>query len=276
MLIQRVITAAVLLILVITCLSFSNPWPMLGLICIMIACTTWEWLRLVQDKDAFLKGLITVFALIYCVYLLLENNLAVNQIFEFVLLPLSIVFWLLFAPPIIKNAAIPNYFNARVLSALGILLLFTTWYALAWFYLEFGAIAFITMWALVWCADIAAYFTGKLFGKHKLAPKVSPGKTWEGAFGGLIAAILWLVLTAIYLPDSFGYLLQLKFDWIGLVIIGLVLASWSIIGDLFESMLKRRAGVKDSSNLLPGHGGVYDRIDAVLPVAPMAAILFIF
>lgn len=249
---------------------------MLGLICVMVACATWEWLRLAQDKEAFLKGLITAFALIYCVYLLLEDNLAINQIFQFVLLPLSTIFWLVLAPKIVSNAVLPSYFSSKLLSAIGILLLFSTWYALAWFYLWFGAIAFITMWALVWFADIAAYFTGRLFGKHKLAPKVSPGKTWEGAIGGVVAAVLWLVLTAFYLPDSFGYLLQQKFEWYGLVIIGLVLSSWSIIGDLFESMLKRRVNVKDSSNLLPGHGGVYDRIDAVLPVAPMAALLFIF
>lgn len=276
MLIPRVITAVVLLALVIFCLSFSNPWPMLGLICIMIACATWEWLRLAQDKDAFLKGLITAFALLYCVYLLLENNLAVAQIFQFVLLPLSIIFWLVFAPIIIKNAVLPGFLNSRSLSALGILLLFSTWYALAWFYLELGAVAFITMWALVWCADIAAFFVGKTFGKHKLAPKISPGKTWEGVFGGLIAAVLWLLISAVYIPDSFGSLVQEKFNWLGIGLIGIVLAAWSIIGDLFESMLKRRVGVKDSSNLLPGHGGVYDRIDAVLPVAPLAAILFIF
>lgn len=242
----------------------------------MVACAVWEWLRLSQDKEALLKGIITAFALFYCVYLLLEDNLAINQIFQYVLIPLSILFWLLIAPALVKRAALPNCFQARLLSALGILLLFATWYALAWFYLRFGAVAFISMWALVWCADIAAYFTGRLIGKHKLAPKVSPGKTWEGAVGGVIAAILWLVLTAIYLPDSFGNLVQQKFQWLGLVIIGLILASWSIIGDLFESMLKRRAGVKDSSNLLPGHGGVYDRIDALLPVAPMVAVLFIF
>lgn len=276
MLKQRIITAAVLLILVIACLSFANPWPMLALICIMIACATWEWLRLVEDKDALLKGIITAFALLYCVYLLDENNLAINQIFNYVLLPLSVIFWILLAPKIIKSAAIPASFNNRVLASLGILLMFATWYSLTWFYITYGAITFVTMWALVWCADIAAYFTGRALGKHKLAPLVSPGKTWEGALGGVLVAVLWLVLTAIYLPDSFGFILLQKFNWFGLVLIGIVLASWSIIGDLFESILKRRINVKDSSSLLPGHGGVYDRIDAVLPVAPMAALLFIF
>jgi len=132
-----------------------------------------------------------------------------------------------------------------------------------------------TLWALVWCADIAAYAVGRTLGRHKLAPQVSPGKSREGAVGGVVAAVLWLAATAVWWPDSFGALLLNRLGWPGLLLSGVVLAAWSIVGDLFESLLKRRAGVKDSSRLLPGHGGVYDRIDAVLPVAPAAVLLLL-
>jgi phosphatidate cytidylyltransferase len=149
------------------------------------------------------------------------------------------------------------------------------WFALAWIFLQYGASALISLWALIWCADIAAYFVGRQFGRHKLAPDVSPGKTREGAFGGILAATIWLVATAIWWPGSYGALVLAQWGPAGLVLAGILLSAWSILGDLFESLLKRRAGVKDSSQLLPGHGGVYDRIDAVLPVAPAAILLLL-
>src|SRR5690606_32908688 len=130
----------------------------------------------------------------------------------------------------------------------------------------------VSLLALIWFADIAAYFSGKALGRHKLAPRVSPGKTWEGALGGVLAATAW-VLASSYWPDSFGHVLMQRWSWWLVALIAVFLAALSIVGDLFESLLKRRAGVKDSSQLLPGHGGVYDRIDALLPVAPIALLL---
>jgi phosphatidate cytidylyltransferase len=127
----------------------------------------------------------------------------------------------------------------------------------------------------VWGADIGAYFAGKLFGKNKLAPQLSPGKTIEGAIGGLAAVLLMAGLSVIYeIPGIFLTLYELG----GLLTLGslvIALVALSIMGDLFESQLKRLAGVKDSSNLLPGHGGILDRIDALMPVLPVIAILLI-
>jgi phosphatidate cytidylyltransferase len=132
---------------------------------------------------------------------------------------------------------------------------------------------------LVWIADIGAYFSGKAFGKRKLAPTISPGKSWEGAIGGgvavlVIASISILVATdTSWLQDSFAVRLQARFGWGVTLLALLVIVAASIIGDLFESQLKRRAAIKDSSNLLPGHGGVLDRVDALIPVLPLAALL---
>jgi phosphatidate cytidylyltransferase len=135
----------------------------------------------------------------------------------------------------------------------------------------------LSVMALVWIADIGAYFSGKAFGKRKLAPSISPGKSWEGAIGGAIAVLLIAALTVLFggeaLADTFAVRVQARFGWAALAAALLVLSAASVVGDLFESQLKRRAGVKDSSRLLPGHGGVLDRIDALVPVLPLAALI---
>jgi len=127
----------------------------------------------------------------------------------------------------------------------------------------------------VWIADTAAYFSGRAFGRRKLAPQVSPGKTWEGVYGGLAAVGLYaLALVPLAAEGGFkGVVAPLSvIVWIALA---LALAALSVVGDLCESLLKRQAGVKDSGRLLPGHGGVLDRIDALLAAMPAAALLAI-
>jgi phosphatidate cytidylyltransferase len=131
--------------------------------------------------------------------------------------------------------------------------------------------------ALVWIADIGAYAAGKAFGKNKLAPTISPGKSWEGAIGGAIAVLVIASCTVLFggaaFADTFVVRVQASLGWPAtLAILALIVAA-SVVGDLFESQLKRRAGFKDSSNLLPGHGGVLDRIDALIPVLPLAALI---
>ncbi len=129
--------------------------------------------------------------------------------------------------------------------------------------------------AAVWAADVAAYFAGRAWGKRKLAPSISPGKTWAGAVGGAVAAML-VALVCCEVPmlsDSFFATIGRRWSLGAALAVALVLAAFSIVGDLFESQLKRQRGVKDSSNLLPGHGGVFDRVDALLPIVPMALLL---
>ena len=127
---------------------------------------------------------------------------------------------------------------------------------------------------LVWMADIAAYFGGKVFGRRKLAPAISPGKTWEGAISGLLGVVL---LAACWIwADPHGASLYARLWALGpvLAVLSLVfLVAMSVVGDLAESLVKRSAGAKDSSQLLPGHGGVLDRVDALLPVLPLAMML---
>ena len=129
--------------------------------------------------------------------------------------------------------------------------------------------------ALVWIADIAAYFAGRAFGRHKLAPAVSPGKTWEGVAGALAAVLAYGVLLALFAAGGGSPLARLFSPLAGVPAVAalLVLAALSVAGDLFESWMKRGAGRKDSSALLPGHGGVLDRIDALTPTLPVAALL---
>jgi phosphatidate cytidylyltransferase len=118
---------------------------------------------------------------------------------------------------------------------------------------------------LVWIADTAAYFVGRAWGKRKLAPAISPGKTWEGAMGGLVGAALYAIILAFFTQQG---------AWLALVATALLIGMASIVGDLFESAVKRRAGVKDSGALLPGHGGILDRIDSATASLPIAALVW--
>jgi phosphatidate cytidylyltransferase len=134
----------------------------------------------------------------------------------------------------------------------------------------------LAVMAVVWISDIAAYFAGHRFGRRKLAPAISPGKTWEGVYGALAAvtvyAIGWLATAGGSLPMP---LRQAALGELWFVLLLLGLAAAGIVGDLLESQMKRQAGVKDSGTVLPGHGGVLDRIDALLPVLPLAALVFL-
>jgi len=141
-------------------------------------------------------------------------------------------------------------------------------------FLREGAIVLLSVLAIVWLADTAAYFAGRAFGKRKLAPHISPGKTWAGVVGAVIAVVGVAVGAYRLAPDAalFSSRLLAALGVAGAVLLAAVVLL-SIVGDLYESLLKRQAGVKDSSHLLPGHGGFYDRVDALLPTLPLAALL---
>jgi phosphatidate cytidylyltransferase len=127
---------------------------------------------------------------------------------------------------------------------------------------SYGAYYIIALLILIWTADTAAYFTGKALGKHKLAPNISPGKTWEGVAGAMLGIILVAYLLTIFLELSGK-------NVVSFIILSVIAIVFSIAGDLFESMFKRRAGIKDSSQILPGHGGILDRIDSLLSASPI-------
>lgn len=150
---------------------------------------------------------------------------------------------------------------------IGLLILLPAWQGLVLLkHWQLGNWLILSVMVLVWAADIGAYFSGRAFGKRKLAPQVSPGKSWEGVYGGLAVSLVITLVVGISRDWGIGQLL------LGLLGAALVVMS-SVIGDLTESMFKRRSGIKDSSNLLPGHGGVLDRIDSLTAAIPVFAVL---
>jgi phosphatidate cytidylyltransferase len=140
-----------------------------------------------------------------------------------------------------------------------------------------GAAMLVSSMAIVWVADIGAYFAGRTFGRHKLAPHISPGKTLEGVAGGVVAVLVLSLVGFLLVPDSgdsvFSSRLIVQLGWSLSAGILLALACLSVAGDLYESLLKRHAGVKDSGAILPGHGGMLDRIDALIPTMPGCLLL---
>lgn len=279
MLKQRVLTAIVLLLVLLGALIATVPWPLIVLLLVMAGCALWEWLRLTLPAGwqpaapwAAVFIAVVMFWLFWTWTPATQSLPGAGPLVHPWLMPLAAAGWGLLAFPQVLQADTSQRRFPIALSIFGVLAIVAAWGALVLFFVEFGAWCLVSMMALIWFADIAAYFTGRAFGKHKLAPAVSPGKTWEGAIGGVIAAAVWTTATA-FLPGSFGALLAERWSLPVVFLLACALAAISIVGDLFESLLKRRAGVKDSSRLLPGHGGVYDRIDALLPVAPVAIML---
>jgi len=149
-----------------------------------------------------------------------------------------------------------------LLLLLGLVMLWICAHCVIYLHYVYGGWMLMYLLTLVWLADIGAYFSGRKFGKRKLAPAISPGKTWEGVYGGICVNLVWMVLI-YWLSRGF----DIGIGWFLLIGVSTVLIS--IVGDLFESILKREAGVKDSGKLLPGHGGILDRIDSVIAASPV-------
>lgn len=264
MLKTRVITA-LLLVAGLALILFAMPPLAAALTFAAIAAlAAWEWGGLMrQDQPARVMYAMTL--LLFC-WQLTE---AAPQLIP-VLLGVSVAFWILVVPLWFrfKWTLAGNDFFGYLLGALVIL---PTWAAMA-------ALHAVSTWlllaamALVWVADISAYFAGRAFGKHKLAPAISPGKTWEGVAGAVVGVLIYggIVLTFSPLAGTLSVAAPL------LALMLMLLTAVSVMGDLFESLLKRQAGIKDSSNLLPGHGGVLDRIDALTSTLPLAALILYF
>lgn len=257
MLKTRIITAFVLIVgFLLILFTVSNmQWALLTLAATLAG--VWEWSNLIKLTTqqmyitlaaAFSVGLLLIFAA--------STPLAhYAGALIFVLLASATIFWLVLAPVWLMTKRKIN--QQLLMSVLGLLLLLATWISLT-------GLRSISPWLLlailatVWIADSSAYFSGKRFGRHKLAAEISPGKTWEGVAGAIVAVSLYGFVLCSYLHYSLWLILVL---WLIVVL--------SIMGDLFESLLKRQAGVKDSSQLLPGHGGILDRIDGLIPSLPI-------
>jgi phosphatidate cytidylyltransferase len=155
--------------------------------------------------------------------------------------------------------------------AAGMVVLLATWVALVELHSHSPWLVLAAM-ATVWIADTAAYFSGRRFGRRKLAPSISPNKTWEGVWGAFAAVVLYALVLAMVSPSAAIPARLSTTGTLAFVACAVLVAAVSIVGDLFESHLKRQAGVKDSGALLPGHGGVLDRVDALLAAMPLAAL----
>src|SRR5215831_12991071 len=186
---------------------------------------------------------------------------------------LAALFWLIVAPLWIWRR--PSGMPSALLLALGWIVLLPAVLALVHLR-NFDPTVLLLFMALVWVADIAAYFVGRRFGRFKLAPVVSPGKTWEGLAGAMAAAAVYAVVwTTVYPQATPAVLRDIPWSTGAMLLFVEVLTVLSVVGDLFESAMKRQAGLKDSGALLPGHGGILDRIDALTPVLPAAALLIL-
>jgi len=274
MLKQRVLTAIVLLGVLALVVAATSPWPFLLFLALACACAGFEWLRLtlgMRSLWAPVAGLVLFAACAWQAKQWISGDFKALIVLHGMVC-LTVVLWLTLLLPALWRAQVirPTYRLANSFAALVTLL--ATWGALAYWYLQRGALFVVSLLIVVWVADIAAYFAGRAFGRRKLAPSISPGKTLEGAFAGVVGVVVWLMVSAQW-PQTFAASLQSQTSWFVLLLMGVLLATFSIAGDLYESLLKRRAGVKDSSQLLPGHGGVYDRIDAVVAVVPLGFLL---
>jgi len=272
MLKQRVITALVLLAVLLPALFAPMHWPFAVLTLVAIGAAGWEWARLngVAGLGAAALGTLLAAACAAALW----AGWAVNA--PVAVWWLATLVWVLGGAWALKvgPAGWPALSQA-LRCALGLMALWTAWLALA--NAKAAGINFIlSVFCLVWAADIAAYFGGKSFGKRKLAPTISPGKSWEGVWSGMagvvVLAVLWITLDRRLDVDSASLYsgLVAQHGPLFLAAVLLFLAAMSVVGDLVESLVKRSAGAKDSSRLLPGHGGVLDRIDALLPVFPLA------
>ncbi len=271
MLKTRIITATILLAVLLPILFLLPAIYLSAFFLVTVLLAAWEWSRLIAPESKRGAIIYPVFCLMIILGLLVLNQ----AVWQFALLAMAGMFWFFNAPFMLARGLNFSLQKWRYFYAiLGLILLPATWFALI-FLREIGLVFLLTAMGLVWVADIGAYFVGKAFGKHRLAAQISPGKSVEGALGGLMLCYGYAVLCVLYLPFEatlFGAW-ALRYGWLPMLLMVTVLTAFSIFGDLFESQLKRVAGVKDSSHLLPGHGGVLDRVDALLPVMPLAALL---
>jgi phosphatidate cytidylyltransferase len=271
MLKQRVITALVLLAILLAAFALGRiAFDLLA--AALIGAAAFEWLRLSGLADRVAAILAVVYVAVLLALELLGRTPSGPVLTLIVAGACAVWATLLVTLLQAENGGVRV--GRKVSIALCFTLLTAAWFALLYLYGR-GIVALLSVLAVVWLADIAAYFAGRAFGKRKLAPSISPGKTWAGVYGAVVGVVLVAALAHWGWPTAPLFTNQL-FAALNLVLVVALLCllvAVSIVGDLFESLMKRQAGFKDSSGLLPGHGGVLDRIDALLPVLPAAVLI---
>ncbi|MBI1729113.1 phosphatidate cytidylyltransferase [Candidatus Acetothermia bacterium] len=257
---QRILTALVALPLVIAFLyvgqEYDIKWAVLGLVALLTAISCWEFAKLVQEIGVSINP--TFFSVISSIFVVGVGILGESY--------LPIILAIFFVLLLLENLPQSTGVLSILWSLAGLIYLPMLLHFLYVIYLSANGFSYL-LWllALVWAYDSGAYLVGSLWGHHKLAPALSPKKSWEGVAGGLVFSMVVGVLAAILLPWNF----TLEIALLHSLAIALLVSGFAQVGDLFESKLKRQAEVKDTGNLFPGHGGMLDRIDALLIATPI-------
>lgn len=270
MLRTRVITALLLLAVLLPILYF-NYFPAFAVVStLFFAAAIWESARIFGGSAKAALSWAAAALILFAAMMYQGSGPNVRLLFM-----LCVVIWgLRFVPALAVGLPALTSIGNRLVAASYAIAIFGCFLAIVVLF-HHSPMYLLSVLIIVWAADIGAYFSGKAFGRHKLAPSISPGKSWEGAVGGWILVLAMTVAFSFTssLADTFPMRLLAVWGWPALLLAMTALVAASVAGDLFESLLKRRAGIKDSSNLLPGHGGVLDRVDALIPVLPLAALL---
>ena len=274
MLKTRIVTAAFLFSAFFLALFFLPPVGWALFVTLVAAIAAWEWGALMGLPNP-LRVLMGIGGAVVCILVvtLMPASLGIDawdpgaakELGAWLYVP-AIAFWLLGAPLWFRYRW---RLHKNVLGVvIGALVILPTWLALVQLRMA-GPLFLLSIMAIVWLADIGAYAFGRTLGRHKLAPSISPGKTWEGALGGAAVVLVYGMLVLNQFPLAFA-------RNNGLLLVALVfLTIISVVGDLFESLLKRQVGLKDSSSILPGHGGVLDRIDSLTSTLPLVALVWL-
>ncbi|MDT8398097.1 MAG: phosphatidate cytidylyltransferase [Pseudomonadales bacterium] len=267
----RVVTAAVLVFIVLAAIYVLPAGYFAFFLSVVILVGAWEWGQLAGMQSR--TGRLGYLALLSVILLLCAHY------FDAILNPILVVgaaWWLFALVPILLYPRYSQFWgNTPLLGIVGILVLIPAWMGIVFLRSQPQFPTLILMlFAIVATADIGAYFSGRAWGRHKLASAISPNKTWEGFWGGLLACSLLLVLAGLVYSSKQQTLTLAA--WALLLVFGLVLAVASVIGDLLESLVKRLRGVKDSGAMLPGHGGILDRIDSITAAVPFYALLILY
>lgn len=252
MLRQRVITAVALGIIALVAIFLLPHAAMMAILGMLVIAGAWEWSAFLgfATRAARIAYVVLVCTGVAIVWWLASSGVQLDAV-----LYAAIVWWLVALAWVI---AVPASVNGATAGIAGLFVLIPAWLALVKLHEQGPQLMFFLL-MLVVAADVGAYFSGRRFGKHKLAPRVSPGKTWEGVAGGLLGAVLISIVGVFWFDVPAAPFIALS----------LVAGIASVIGDLTESLFKRHAGVKDSGSLLPGHGGVLDRVDSMTAAAPV-------
>lgn len=272
MLKTRILTAIVLLAVLLPVL-YSNDFTAFAVVAsVFFGLAIWESFRLFNpgSNRALVIAVFWTAAFAYAFFYAAPTATT----FWFAI---SVLVWLLRFVPSLKLGLPPLGTSANTTLSLIYAIAVVGCFAAIVTLFSYSAKYLLSVMAIVWIADVFAYISGKAFGKRKLAPSISPGKTWEGAIGGCIAVLVLATVAALsgnaMFAGTFAAHVHASLGWTGMFAVLVLIVAASVVGDLFESQLKRRAGMKDSSKLLPGHGGVLDRIDALVPVLPLAALV---